>query len=264
MPYQADVTDLAYRYDGSFPGFLCCLFESFAARELPAAVLAPDQGQLSLFGSRNIPTDPAKAARVARGLERLGGTVQDRIATGFLSDDPDKDLILLRFARLCFERGPGAARMLGDPDVAAAFALARAVGNEAHLFIEFIRFEERDGMLGAVIHPKNRVLPLLVRHFCSRLPDESFLIFDATHGMALVRRPSGVAYLRMERYLPGTDEAEQDWQRLWKRFYDALTIQERRNPVCQRTHQPKRFWQDMCEMRPVPVPAEETPGKMGC
>lgn len=263
MPYQANVTDLAYHYDGSFQGFLCCLFESFAARELPAAVLAPDQGQMSLFGSREIPTDPDKAARVARGLERLGGTVQDRLATGFLSDDPDKDLILLRFARLCFEKGPRAAQMLGDPDVAAAFALARAVGNETHQFMEFIRFEERNGMLGAVIHPKNRVLPLLAGHFCSRLPDESFLIFDANHGMALVRRPTGVEYLRMDRYLPGTDEAERDWQRLWKRFYDALTIQERRNPVCQRTHQPKRFWQDMCEMREIQVPAGSQPDEFG-
>ena len=43
--------------------------------------------------------------------------------------------------------------MLGDPDVAAAFAIERAVNNEAGKFIEFIRFEERDGMLGTVIHP---------------------------------------------------------------------------------------------------------------
>ena len=34
-------------------------------------------------------------------------------------------------------------------------------------------------MLGAVIHPKHCVLPLLRGHFCSRLPDEDFLIFDA-------------------------------------------------------------------------------------
>ena len=41
MSYTAHVTDMAYRYDGSFPGFLCCIFESYAKRELPAAVLPP-------------------------------------------------------------------------------------------------------------------------------------------------------------------------------------------------------------------------------
>ena len=157
---------------------------------------------------------------------------------------------LLRFARLCFDRGPGAARMLGDADAAAAFALERAVTSEAHRYVEFLRFEERDGMLGAVIHPKHFVLPLLRGHFCSRLPDEDFLIFDATHGTALLRRSGQVQYLAMERYAPGPDEAEESWQALWKRFFRALTIEERRNERAQATHVFKRFWPDMCEMQP--------------
>ena len=140
--------------------------------------------------------------------------------------------------------------MLGDADAAAAFALERAVTSEAHRYVEFLRFEERDGMLGAVIHPKHFVLPLLRGHFCSRLPDEDFLIFDATHGTALLRRSGQVQYLAMERYAPGPDEAEESWQALWKRFFRALTIEERRNERAQATHVFKRFWPDMCEMQP--------------
>ena len=64
--------------------------------------------------------------------------------------------------------------MLGDPDAAAAFRLERAVNNEAGKLIEFIRFEEREGMLGAVIHPKNRVLPLLRGHFAAACPMRTF------------------------------------------------------------------------------------------
>ena len=41
MPYPADVTDQVYRYDGSFQGFLCCIFESFSRREIPAGVWPP-------------------------------------------------------------------------------------------------------------------------------------------------------------------------------------------------------------------------------
>lgn len=61
---------------------------------------------------------------------------------------------MLRFARRCFDEGPRAVQMLGDPDVHAAFVLERNVNNEVCRFIEFIRFEEKDGMLGSVIHPK--------------------------------------------------------------------------------------------------------------
>lgn len=167
MPYEANVTDVAYRYDGSFAGFLCCVFESYARHEIPSEVCSPEEGQLNLFGTREILTDRQRAKRVAVGLDRLGPQVKDRIVTGFLSTDPGKDLTLLRFARRCFAQGPQAVQMLGDPDVAAAFAIERAVNNEAGKFIEFIRFEERDGMLGTVIHPKHQVLPLLRGHFAA-------------------------------------------------------------------------------------------------
>ena len=104
-------------------------------------------------------------------------------------------------------------------------------------------------MLGAIIHPKNNVLPMLRGHFCSRLPDEDFLIFDATHGTALLRQHGRVQYLAMEHYTPASDADELNWQDLWKRFFHALTIEERRNAKAQMNHAPKRFWQDMVEMR---------------
>jgi probable DNA metabolism protein len=103
-------------------------------------------------------------------------------------------------------------------------------------------------MLGTVIHPKNRILPLLRGHFCSRLPDEDFMIFDATHGIAMLRRDRKVQYMVMEHYDKNTGQEELDWQKLWKRFFDAVTIEQRRNERCQMTHAPKRYWKDMCEM----------------
>ena len=139
--------------------------------------------------------------------------------------------------------------MLGRAEVADALALARRVDNESSTYIELLRFEQRGEMLGAIIHPRHRILPLLRGHFCSRLPDEDFMIFDATHRMALLRRDRQVHYLRMQRYDPAPDAEEEDWQALWKRFFHALTIEERRNEACQRTHAPRRYWRDMCEMQ---------------
>ena len=82
MSYPAHVTDTVYRYDGTFQGFLCCIFESYSRKEIPAAVCAPDRGQISFYDSCEIVTDPARAQRVARGLERLGGTHNNRIFIG--------------------------------------------------------------------------------------------------------------------------------------------------------------------------------------
>ena len=70
--------------------------------------------------------------------------------------------------------------------------------------------------------------------------------------MALLRRGGQVQYLAMEHYTPCTYEAELNWQQLWKRFFKALTIEERRNEKAQMNHVQKRFWQDMVEMRGEP------------
>ena len=56
--------DLIYCYDGSLDGFLSCVFESFARREMPFAVWPPEGEQPSFCPARQVPTDPARAARV--------------------------------------------------------------------------------------------------------------------------------------------------------------------------------------------------------
>ena len=40
--------DVVYLYDGSFEGFLCCVYESFAQHELPFAVWTPQRETATL------------------------------------------------------------------------------------------------------------------------------------------------------------------------------------------------------------------------
>ncbi len=68
MRYQADVRDIVYRYDGSFAGFLCCVFESYTRKEIPSEIVTPETEQPMLFEMRDIPTEKEKARRVAVGL----------------------------------------------------------------------------------------------------------------------------------------------------------------------------------------------------
>ena len=66
--------DIVYRYDGSADGMLTCIFEAFARREAPAAILSPDEPQGSLFETRIVPTDFQKAERVLAGLRKTAGS----------------------------------------------------------------------------------------------------------------------------------------------------------------------------------------------
>jgi probable DNA metabolism protein len=244
--------DLVYCYDGSFEGFLCCVFESFVRRELPFAVWPAAEEQATLYPSAEILTDPAKADRVFTAYcKKLGGAGRRLLLTVFLSGAPDKELALLRFLHLAFQEGPRTLALLGHEDVAPIYAMDKAIGREVEHLMGFVRFEEAGGMLGAVIHPKNHVLPLLRGHFCSRYPEEDFLIYDATHGAALLQRAHHAELLQLDAplTLPSPDEKESYYQALWKQFYRTLAIAARRNEALRRQMCPKRFWADMTELR---------------
>ena len=244
--------DVIYWYDGSFEGFLNCVFESYANHEIPWDIWYYATRQTSFFPGVTIETDMTKAQRVLKSIrEKLGQRVYYMVVRGFLNGEEGKEIKLLRFLRLVYAKGPGAAYQNGTPEVADVLELARAVATEACRYRQLIRFEEREGMLGAVISPKHYVLPLLRAHFCDRMPDEDFLIYDNQHYIALVRRGKEIHYTRFEDgYLMASpEEREESYQKLWKSFYKALTIEERRNEKLRMQHCPKRFWENMTEMQ---------------
>ena len=50
---------VAYRYDGSFEGFLCCIFESYTKREVPAQIFSDEEAQVSLYPKSGLKPIPA-------------------------------------------------------------------------------------------------------------------------------------------------------------------------------------------------------------
>ena len=40
-------TALSYRYDGTFDGLMCCVFESYMKKELPTEILGPDAVEIA-------------------------------------------------------------------------------------------------------------------------------------------------------------------------------------------------------------------------
>ena len=244
--------DVVYLYDGSFEGFLCCVFESFAQHEIPFAVWTPQRETSTLYPVKDIPTDHTKAQRVFASFGRkLGAETEYLISRDFLSGREDKELLLIRFLHLAFALGPGTVKRAGHPDVAPLYEMKKSLDWEVDKFQGFVRFEEHGGMLGAVTHPKNYILPLLRPHFCGRFPEENFMIYDANHQAVLLHqnRKTQLMELAAPLELPPPDEREQQFQALWTQFYKTLEIQARHNEKCRMSHCPKRFWADMVEMR---------------
>lgn len=244
-------TDLIYQYDGSFDGFLCCVFRAVYQREDPAAITAGEQAQATLLETVAVLTEPNKAARVYRSIPaKLGKDALRVVQLCFLSDLADKEIALLSFLRTGYQVGSAVLRMLTDQRVYKVLTAARAVSGEAHLLKGFTRFSDFRGMLVAEIEPKHQVLPILAGHFCARMPGESFLIFDRTHKTMLACSGGHSKLLPLEvSELPHPDREEQFYRQLWTRFYDTVSIESRYNPKCRQSHMPQRFWNVMTEFQ---------------
>jgi probable DNA metabolism protein len=242
--------DVVYLYDGSLSGFYCCVYESVYSRTLPCAIWPETEAQPTLFETRLIEISPEKAKRVARSIPaKIGERAAELVQTVFLSCLAEKEMALLRFLLLGYDRGSCTPLLLGHPDVAPVLEAEKHLGGEAHLLKGFVRFSDYGGMLAATISPKNFVLPFIQGHFIARYRNENFMIFDKTHRAALIyeNRKARIVPLEGIRF-PEASESEEGYRALWKRFYNTVAIKARENPRCRITHMPKRYWENMLEV----------------
>ena len=223
-----------YRYDGSFSGFLCCIYRAIRAREEPALILAGDEMPALLFPELAIHTDPDQARRVSRAIAgKIGPQVLEFAQRAHLTALAGRELYLLALLRRGFREGPLVLEDMADPTVCRLRRAVCHLEREAHLYKGFVRFQVRGKALSAVIQPKNRVLPLLAEHFRERFAAQALLIYDETHREALLcaRGRSRVVPLQDFRQDgPGAEELA--FQRLWRGFFQAVSIPQRENPLC--------------------------------
>lgn len=260
----------AYYYDGSFAGFLCCVRDIYQYHEPPALFFSPDLCQPTLYPQRHVDTDEALAQRIHRRLtQRLGRRGLLTVAQGFLTTLDHKERRLCQLIDLGLRVGPGVEKHLEDPNVLQVGAAIRHLQRECELLTGFTRFSDYNGLLVAEIAPKNWVLPVLRVHFCDRLAQEPFLIFDKTHGQLLIHKPDpsvdrGRGLWRIvdaqDFVPPPPDQIERAYRELWRRFYQTLAIESRYNPKCRQSHMPKRYWDCMTEFQEDgPTPEAEHP-----
>ena len=200
-----------------------------------------------------------KVAAVERLIcNHLGVQAYHDIHYAILSEDPKKgDAVLgTMLAAKKIKNSKRIMEYLSHPKVEKVFELSRAVGNEAHLMTEFIRFRElANGVLYAPITPKAQVLSCIAPHFADRFPMENWMIHDKMHHTFAVHEARKQWVLVQEDEADEGDEQrfhhvsekEAEYDKLWKSFCATIAIKERRNPQCQRGHLPLRYRPNMTE-----------------
>ena len=238
----------AYRYDGTFAGFLTCAWDALEDGTEPSAFLLPGDGA-TLWEERQVAADQGRARRLYAALSRrVSPAFQKLIARGFLTCLPEKELALLTLIRRGLREGDRVRLDLSDPVMARVNLALTKMWTEWDHLKGFVRFSELDGVLVGEIEPKNRVLPLLAPHFAARYSGERLALYDRTHHEIFLSDRGRWKRLPAEDFRMGpAGSGERACRAMWRRYYDTIAIEGRTNPKCQSTHLPKRYRHVMTE-----------------
>lgn len=125
--------------------------------------------------------------------------------------------------------------------------MTKYVSNENHKFKGFTRFRMvNNNFLVAIINPENNILELLSQHFSRRLKNELWIIYDENHQLISIYNKTN--YIIYKGIIENLLFIEEDWEKLWKSFYNKIAIEERKNLKCQINHMPKKYWKYIIEM----------------
>lgn len=252
---------LVFRYDGSFEGLLCSLFDAYAMKVFPEA-LAAIGGPVPLFAERvhEVATDPTHAARVWRGFERrLAARARSMFVYAWHGEgQPESDLRMLRCMRRVVDEGGIVLTDRADPDVKALYRLALEVSHEREHLKQFVRLQKAaDGTYFAAVTPQHDALPLALDYFTDRFADQRWLLYDrrrdygyfydgrTARRVTLEDDRGMIADKLADRWLA---EDERQFQALWKNYFRALAIPQRANERQQRRMMPRRYWKHLTEM----------------
>ncbi|MBZ9687766.1 TIGR03915 family putative DNA repair protein [Clostridium estertheticum] len=240
-----------YIYDGSFDGFLSVIYACYYNRSPESIERECSYNFNILYQDIVIETDMVKSEKVYKAiLKKISEDTLVHVYQAFLSEEQGIELKLFKYIQLGFKQGSKVNDFLTEETVNEVQKYSRKVGFEAHRFLGLVRFQEFKGILYAAIQPTYNILELIGNHFKSRLSNEKWVIHD-------VKRKTGIVYENHEMILrdlnfeklESREEEELFYQNLWKVFHKSVSIEERTNERLQMQHMPKKYWDNLIEMK---------------
>jgi len=241
---------------------LTVLFNVYDRKAAPNSIQPLGAVQGGLFAMPvPIETDEATAARVWEGLLRyMDQEARTRLFHTFLSEQPDRELLIFRYADLAMRAGRDISDNYADDNVRRIASIAQQMYREKHRMEAFVRFEKTsDELFHATIDPDFDVLPLIAPHFTKRYADQRWLIFDKRRRYGLYYDLQRTDVVEFESTAPQRntailatvlDEREPLFKLLWQSYFDHVNIPERKNMKLHRRHMPLRYWRYLSEKQP--------------
>ncbi len=195
-----------------------------------------------------VQTDETKVEKVIRKLIQLDKCSVKDICLALRSGVPTRADTIYNYIKLLLEKGRPVREAYGYAVVMDMETLKRKVTHELDKIKGLLRFMEcEDGTLYAPYTPDCDITELLMPHFLSRLPGKKFIIHDLRRHMAGISNgedyilvPAGEATITLA-------DCEVQYEALWKKYYNAVNIEARRNDRQMKGYMPVRYWKFLPE-----------------
>ena len=237
---------MTYLIDGTFNGILTAVFNSFFTKNFPTS-LTDGNVQFEIGGSViDVQTDKSKAERVLIKLKKIMPKREiNKLYTAFRSCDLAKYTVIFNYIVKTIKENSLIIDKFSDSDVFNFDRLLSRVLLEVHRFKGFIRFSKtNDGIYYAKYYPDNDINELILPHFKARFKGMPFILHDLNHGVvsACFNQKSKTVYKKINP-LSVCDEFDV----LFKTYYDTVSIKERKNERLMKNYMPKRYHKYMPE-----------------
>jgi len=249
-------------YDGSFDGFLTCVFYVYEYKLENVCIQKSKAVQNMLFSeNETVITDTDKADRVWKGLKiKLSKASSYQLYYTFLSEKENVELVLLDYIKHAFKSSIAIDKDYAHPTVLKVSQITKMVGREKHRMEAFIRFKlTKDDIYFANIEPDFNVLPLISKHFKNRYADQKWVIYDLKRGYGLYYDLKHVEIINLDfsETFDSTktssdifSDKEFEFQKLWQDYFKSTNIESRKNMKLHIRHVPKRYWKYLSEKQP--------------
>lgn len=240
-----------YYYDGTFDGLLTAVYESYYSTSVPDRILRCRSVQQSILDRDiDITTDSEKASKVYQAIhKKISYDALRNVYDAYLSELDEIDTFIYRYLRFGFKKGKSVDLYLTSEEVLKVHSAAKKVRSESHLMLGLLRFRKLSGDLYyAPYSPVYNITALISRHFVRRLSDQFWIIHDTQRNLASVYNMKECVLTDLPAELQNQSaNADDQFEELWKKYFDSICIKDKINPKLQKRNMPSRYWKYLVE-----------------
>jgi len=243
-----------FLYDGSFEGLLTTIFYAYGYKDEIKITKSSSYVPSLITTTEEISTKEDKFNRVYSSIrDKLSYSTLKNVYYLYLSDIPNSEDLIYRYIKLCYKFGDSINLAKNNDIIICVDKYCRKVALEAHRFTGFVRFKEiAPFTFYSTIEPDHNIIPIIQSHFVERFSDQNFIIHDIKREIALIyNKEEGIISSFSKNYVESlaSSHFSDNFQDLWKKFYNAVNIKERENLKLRSRSMPKRYWNHLPEVK---------------